>query len=98
MTLVDNAIDPSAVLQAASESIIVTTSDLDQPGPTIIYANPAFERMTGWMAAEIVGKSPRILQGETPTARFSPECGRHSDAAIDGRARRSTIARMELNS
>ena len=31
MTLVDNGIDPSAVLQAASESIIVTTSDLDQP-------------------------------------------------------------------
>jgi PAS domain S-box-containing protein len=64
MTLVDNGIDPSAVLQAASESIIVTTSDLDQPGPTIIYANHAFERMTGWMAAETVGKSPRLLQGD----------------------------------
>jgi PAS domain S-box-containing protein len=64
MRLFESGIDPSAVLQAASESIIVTTSDLDQPGPTIIYANPAFERMTGWMAAEIVGKSPRILQGD----------------------------------
>jgi PAS domain S-box-containing protein len=64
MRLSESGIDPSAVLEAASESIIVTSSDLDQPGPTIIYVNPAFERMTGWMAAEIVGKSPRILQGE----------------------------------
>jgi PAS domain S-box-containing protein len=56
-------IDPSAILDAASESIIVTGSDLEQPGPIIVYVNPAFERMTGWMAAEIIGKSPRLLQG-----------------------------------
>jgi PAS domain S-box-containing protein len=41
----------------------VTGSDLEQPGPIIVYVNPAFERMTGWMAAEIIGKSPRLLQG-----------------------------------
>ena len=56
-------IDPAAVLEAAAESILVTTSDLDAPGPSIVYANPAFERMTGWSAAEVLGKSPRILQG-----------------------------------
>lgn len=56
--------DPGLILQAASESIIVTTSDLDSPGPKIVFANPAFERMTGWAANEIMGKSPRILQGE----------------------------------
>jgi PAS domain S-box-containing protein len=64
MRLSESGIDASAVLEAASESIIVTTCELEQPGPTIIYVNPAFERMTGWMAAEIVGKSPRVLQGE----------------------------------
>jgi PAS domain S-box-containing protein len=64
MRLSDSGIDASAVLEAASESIIVTTCELEQPGPAIIYVNPAFERMTGWMAAEIVGKSPRVLQGE----------------------------------
>jgi PAS domain S-box-containing protein len=64
MRLSESRIDASAVLEAASESIIVTTCELEQPGPTIIYVNPAFERMTGWMAAEIVGKSPRVLQGE----------------------------------
>ena len=57
-------VDPSAVLEAASESILVTTADLDRPGPTIIYVNPTFERMTGWAAVEVVGNSPRLLQGE----------------------------------
>jgi PAS domain S-box-containing protein len=57
-------IDPSAILDAASESIIVTGANLEPPGPTIIYVNPTFERMTGWTADEIVGKSPRLLQGE----------------------------------
>lgn len=56
-------IDPAAVIEAAAESILVTTSDLEPPGPTIIYVNPAFERMTGWAKAEVLGKSPRLLQG-----------------------------------
>jgi PAS domain S-box-containing protein len=64
MTPWDRIIDPSAVLQAASESIIVTTADLAPPGPIIVYVNPAFEKMTGWAAAEIRGKSPRVLQGD----------------------------------
>jgi PAS domain S-box-containing protein len=60
------------ILAAASESILVTTADLDAPGPTIVYVNPAFERMTGWPANEIVGRSPRILQGpETDLSIFS---------------------------
>jgi PAS domain S-box-containing protein len=57
-------IDPAAVLEAASESIIVTEANLEAPGPTIVYVNPAFERMTGWSADQIVGKSPRLLQGD----------------------------------
>jgi PAS domain S-box-containing protein len=56
-------IDPAAVLEAAAESVLVTTADLDPPGPSIVYVNPAFEKMTGWSKAEVVGKSPRILQG-----------------------------------
>jgi len=26
----------------------ITTTDLDAPGPSVVYVNPAFERMTGW--------------------------------------------------
>lgn len=64
MRLDDSGLDPSEVLEAASESILVTAADLDGPGPTIVYVNPAFERMTGWRAEEVIGNSPRLLQGD----------------------------------
>jgi PAS domain S-box-containing protein len=52
----------SAVMQC-KESILITDADLDLPGPKIIFANPAFTRMTGYTADEVLGKTPRILQG-----------------------------------
>jgi PAS domain S-box-containing protein len=33
------------------------------PGPTVIYVNASFSRVTGFRAEDIVGKTPRILQG-----------------------------------
>jgi PAS domain S-box-containing protein len=56
-------IDPAAIIEAAAESILITTADLDHPGPSIVYVNPAFEKMTGWSSTEVLGKSPRIFQG-----------------------------------
>jgi len=47
----------------ATDAVIVTTADLDLPGPAIVYVNPSFTRMTGFEAAEVLGRSPRILQG-----------------------------------
>ncbi len=52
----------SAVLQS-KESILITDAELDLPGPKIIFANPAFARMTGYTVEEALGKTPRILQG-----------------------------------
>ena len=52
-----------AALKAVGEAVLITTADLDPPGPVIIYANPAFSQMTGYACAEIVGRSPHILQG-----------------------------------
>ncbi len=55
------------------ESVITTTNDgvliteaepIDEPGPRIIYVNPAFTRMSGYTLEEVLGKTPRILQGE----------------------------------
>lgn len=56
---------PLALLEAAVESILVTTANLDFPGPTVVYVNPAFERMTGWSKELILGQSPRVLQGSS---------------------------------
>lgn len=44
-------------------SVIVTTAELDRPGPQILYANSAFTRMTGYSIGELLGRTPRILQG-----------------------------------
>ena len=52
----------SAVLQA-KESVLITDAQLDWPGPKIVFANPAFSLMTGYSVEEVVGKTPRILQG-----------------------------------
>ena len=51
------------LLEAMTQSILITTTELDSPGPYIIYVNRAFEEMTGWSREEVIGKSPRILQG-----------------------------------
>jgi two-component system cell cycle sensor histidine kinase/response regulator CckA len=52
----------SAVLQS-KEAILITDADLDLPGPRVVFVNPAFTKMTGYAAEEIIGKTPRILQG-----------------------------------
>ena len=52
-----------SIIQQANESIIITTAETDPPGPKIIFVNSAFTKLTGYTAEEVVGKTPRILQG-----------------------------------
>lgn len=52
-----------AVVVKANDVIITEAATINQLGPRIIYVNPAFERMTGYSAADACGKTPRILQG-----------------------------------
>lgn len=49
----------------SSEAIIITeASPLDVPkGPSIVYVNRAFTEMTGYEEYEVLGKTPRMLQG-----------------------------------
>lgn len=46
------------------DSILVTTLQLDTPGPEIVYVNDGFTKMTGYSKEEAIGATPRILQGE----------------------------------
>jgi PAS domain S-box-containing protein len=50
-------------VEAANDAIIITTLGLDEPHPQIVYVNPGFERMTGYTREEVIGQTPRILQG-----------------------------------
>ncbi|SFM63907.1 PAS domain S-box-containing protein [Methylobacterium pseudosasicola] len=52
-----------AAVEASGEAIVITSAELEDPGPRIEYTNPAFSRMTGYEAHEVVGLTPRLLQG-----------------------------------
>lgn len=45
------------------DSILITELNLEKPGPKIVYVNDGFTRMTGYLPEEVIGKTPRILQG-----------------------------------
>jgi len=55
----------------------ITLSDPDQPDNPIVYANEAFELITGYDREEIVGRNCRFLQGED---REQPEVDRIREA------------------
>ena len=50
-------------MNQAYDSVLITTADLDRPGPAIVYVNQAFCTMTGFSPEEVIGATPRILQG-----------------------------------
>lgn len=52
------------VMTYTNDAILITEAEpLDSPGPRILYVNDAFTRMTGYSPEEVIGRSPRILQG-----------------------------------
>ena len=52
-----------AALEQTRSSTCITTADLDLPGPTIVYVNPAYCRMTGRRRDDVIGTTPRVMQG-----------------------------------
>ncbi|MEM6756873.1 MAG: PAS domain-containing protein [Planctomycetota bacterium] len=53
----------SAAIEQVTEFVVITDADIDAPGPRILFANGAFYEMTGYTPEEVIGESPRILQG-----------------------------------
>lgn len=51
------------ILDSIRESVLITDTALDLPGPRILYVNRAFEEVYGYSAEEVIGKTPRIFQG-----------------------------------
>jgi diguanylate cyclase (GGDEF)-like protein/PAS domain S-box-containing protein len=48
----------------ARDSIVITEAEpIDLPGPRILYCNAAFTQATGYSTEEVIGLTPRILQG-----------------------------------
>ncbi len=86
------AIDRNRELEFAfnqiSDSVLMTEyAPLGEPGPKITWVNNGFERMTGYSADEVIGQTPRILQGpetsreEIEKLRSSLQKGKGHDRA-----------------
>jgi two-component system CheB/CheR fusion protein len=54
----------SLIINSYDGVFITEAEPFDEPGPKIVYANPAMLAMTGYTEAEMLGKTPRILQGK----------------------------------
>ena len=52
-------------IEQSSEAVVITDTRA-----LIEYVNPAFERITGYAAAEVIGQNPRLLQGGQKTAAY----------------------------
>ncbi|WP_127846351.1 PAS domain S-box protein [Psychroflexus aestuariivivens] len=68
ITLEHQAREKQLLLESAIENstdavLITEANPISEPGPRIVYVNQAFTKMTGYKEAEVIGKTPRILQG-----------------------------------
>lgn len=53
-----------SVITNTNDAILITEAEpFEEPGPRILYVNEAFSKMTGYSAKEVIGNTPRILQG-----------------------------------
>lgn len=49
--------------------IITEAGPFGEPGPRIVFVNEAFERRTGYTRDEVIGRTPRLLQGPNTQRR-----------------------------
>lgn len=53
-----------SVVVNINEAILITEAEpIDEPGRRIVYVNEAFTRMSGYSQQEVLGKTPRLMQG-----------------------------------
>ena len=52
-----------AAIEHVHDGVVITDAQLERPGPRIVYANPATCAITGYTLEELLGQTPRILQG-----------------------------------
>ncbi|MEB3308994.1 MAG: PAS domain S-box protein [Snowella sp.] len=53
----------SVVIHTNDAIVITEAGVIDETGPKILYVNEAFTKITGYASEEVLGKTPRLLQG-----------------------------------
>ncbi|MCU0552142.1 MAG: PAS domain S-box protein [Leptolyngbya sp. Prado105] len=70
-----------SVVVNGNDAVIITNADIEEP--KISYVNEAFIEATGYTPEEVIGKTPRILQGERTDRE---QLTRIREAMSEGRA------------
>ena len=73
------------LVENSFDSIVVTDASAEG---NIIYANKAFKTLTGYDASDVLGKTPRILQGTGTDLKVIARLGEalKSNETFEGRA------------
>lgn len=75
--------------------IVCEASDIKYPmGPKIVYVNKAFETLTGYKKEEVLGETPRILQGDLTDDAAKL---RIQSALINNQAITETLLNYDIN-
>jgi PAS domain S-box-containing protein len=84
-----------SVITNTKDSVLITEAEpFDEPGPKILYVNEAFTKMTGYSSEEVIGKTPRLLQGPKSDKR---ELKRLSEAIRKWQSFETTIINYKKN-
>ena len=73
--------------------VVLTDADLVH-GPKIIYANSAFFQMCGYVAAQVIGQTPRMFQGRRTNRAAAKKLKR---AAIAGQTHKTRLLNYRKN-
>jgi len=91
----DTGIIPQVLTQILDGSVNgITLSDPDQEDNPIVYANKAFEKITGYGREETVGRNCRFLQGQE---RDQPELQQIRDAIKNAQQVEVTLKNFRKN-
>ena len=63
-----------AAIEATSTGVVISDSSL--PDDPLVYANAAFERLTGYRSADVIGQNCRFLQGPETSPEALAALGR----------------------
>jgi len=91
----DTGIIPQVLTQILDGSVNgITLSDPDMEDNPIVYANKAFEKITGYTREETVGRNCRFLQGQE---RDQPELQKVREAIKNARPVEVTLKNFRKN-
>ena len=92
----EHNIDWPVMSECMTESVLITDATLDEPGPFIIYVNPAFEKMTGWTKEEILGIKLLKVLSEVEYYDYSLKYGEIFEAGTGAETLRKIFEKTDL--